>query len=256
MVGGLTIELYLEPVFNKVFNGATNRADAKFTVSNIAYVAKIIEIEDETAMKMIQGMMMSSGLQIKTDDWTTYQNNIPGSTAQTTHTLSIGDRSSSLKHLITTFHHGAPTNAISGLQSYKFQTTQYQYRVGSNLYPIQPVVVGARSLCEPFTELMKCFNTGLYSLNTQTSLTVSSFNNDHTFSDAACFACAYDFENYPESDAFSGLDLSTLGLPVTFTVTLTAANSSPTAVSINVNTFAHYDVVYTLDPTGLLSRVA
>jgi hypothetical protein len=253
MTGGLVIELYLEPLFAMVFNGAgaPTGADISYEVSAVEYVAKIVEIEDETALNYIKSMMMSGGgLQIKADDWVCHQNNIPANTASAT--LTIPDRSSSLKHLITTLHHSAPAHNVSGIQSYSWGVSRYIYKVGSNNYPIQDVVMdnGTQNYVEPFIELQKCFNTGLWSTNAKTYANSISFDSN-IYTQEGCFAMAYDFENYSASDNFSGLDLSTLGLPCTINFTLTAV-----ATSINVNTFAHFDCVYTIDANGIISKTA
>jgi hypothetical protein len=194
-------------------------------------------------------MMMSGGLQIKADDWVCHQNNIPLNAVEVTATLNIPDRSSSLKHLITTLHHSGPSHNISGIQSYSFLAKRYIYRVGSNNYPIQDVTMlpDTSNFVEPFSELQKCFNTGLWSTNAKTYANATSFGTN-TYTQEGCFAMAYDFENYSASDNFSGLDLSTLGLPCTLSVTLTPA------VAVNVNTFAHFDCVYTIDANGIISK--
>ena len=248
MTGALTLEIYLEPNFGVVFNASGAFSGTQtYTVQNVSYIAKIVEIENEASENLIKQMLLTSGLQIKTNDFTCHVNNIPNGAASAS--LTIPDRSSSLKSLITLLQHSGATYNISGIQSYKFDVTQYNYRVGSNLYPIQPVSCSDSNLTQVFNECLKCFNSGLYSLNTHTNMSFTTFSNDTTYTKFGGFSMAYDFENYSSSENFSGLELSTLGLPVTLQASFTAP------VALNVNTFANYDCVYTITPDGLINKV-
>ena len=94
---------------------------------------------------MIKTMWQTQGLKIKCSDWQTHFNTIQAGVSNST--ITIPDRSACLKSLFTVLtHSGGHSNAVSGLQSYKFNNSAYQYRIGSVLYPNQEVSVSATNL--------------------------------------------------------------------------------------------------------------
>jgi hypothetical protein len=68
----------------------------------------------------------------------------------------------------------------------------------------------------------------------------------------ANFAMSYDFECYGESgdSLFSGIDTSSLALPITLKFT-TSADIECT----NALTFAHKDVVYVINPDSTITKL-
>jgi len=250
LAGGLVIELTLEPTFYNVFCNATSaNTTPTYTVSNIEYCAKIIDIEDDNALMYIKNMMMAQGgLKIKTFDYQTHLNSIAN--GQGNAVLTIPDRSSSLKSLITTLHRSTGDFNISTVQGYKFNVSQFSYRVGGTQYPITPIQVSDTNLVEYFSEIQKCLNSGLWNMSGRTFADYASAVNNTTYTDFGSFAMAYDFENYNQTDAFSGLNLSTLGLPVSLSITF----STNTPAALNAVTFANKDVVYVITPDGVISK--
>ena len=252
LAGPLTLELYLEPDFNTVFNsgdGAAFAGDKHYTVSTVQYVANIINIEDDSVSGMLRSMLMTSGLEISTDDYTTQINSIPANA--TSATLTIPDRSQVLSSIMTVFKHNAPSHIISGIQSYKHSTTEFQTRIGSSLYPVQPVSVGAHNLGEAFSELLKCFNSTLFSLNNHTFANVSTFGNDTNFDKFGCFAVCSDFEKFPEASGQieSGINTSALSLPVQLTLKLIAPATGLTAIH-----YCRKQVIYTIRGDGTIVK--
>jgi hypothetical protein len=255
LAGGLVIELTLEPNFYNVFCNATSAvtnpagASPTYTCSNIEYCAKIVDIEDDNALMYIKNMMMAQGgLKIKTFDYQTHLNSIAN--GQGNAVITIPDRSSSLKSLITTLHRSTGDYNISTVQGYKFNVSQFAYRVGGTQYPITPITVSDTNLVEYFSEIQKCLNSGLWNMSGRTFADYASAVNNTTYTDFGSFGMAYDFENYNQTDAFSGLNLSTLGLPVNLTMTF----STNTPAALNAVTFANKDVVYVITPDGVISK--
>jgi len=250
LAGGLVIEMTLEPTFYNVFCNATSAHTTQtYTVSNVEYCAKIVDIEDDNALMYIKNMMMAQGgLKIKTFDWQSHLNSIPSGASNAV--LTVPDRSSSLKSLMTTLHRTTGAYNVSTVQSYKFDVSQFSYKVGGTQYPITPIQVSDTNLVEYFSEVQKCLNSGLWNMAGRTFADYNSAVNNTTATDFGSFAMAYDFENYNQTDAFSGLNLSTLGLPVNLTITF----STTTPNILNAVTFANKDVVYVITPDGVISK--
>lgn len=250
LAGGLVIELTLEPSFYGVFCNATSANTTQtYTVSNVEYCCKIVDIEDDQALMYIKNMMMAQGgLKIKTYDWQSHLNSIPSSAGNAV--LTIPDRSSSLKALMTTLHRTTGDYNISTVQGYKFNVSQYAYRVGGTQYPITPVQVSDTNLVEYFSEVQKCLNSGLWNMSGRTFADYPSAVNNTTYTDFGSFAMCYDFENYNQTDAFSGLNVATLGLPINLSITFGTA----TPATLNAVTFANKDVVYVITPDGVISK--
>jgi hypothetical protein len=248
---GLIIELYLESNFATVFNSdAAFTGTQTYSVSDCEMICKIVTIEDEKANAMIRSMWQSAGLKIKCSDWTTHYNTVPNGV--TSHVLNLPDRSACLKSLTTVLCHSAPTHNVSGLQAYKFNTSAYQYRIGSVLYPNQEVSVSSTNLVESMSEHLKSLNVGLFNLKTSTFIKPTTWGNDITYNSIANFAMTYDFESYSESpDLFSGIDTATLGLPISMNVKF---GTTATPLVLNALSFAHKDVVFSINPDGTITK--
>lgn len=251
LAGGLTIEIYFQTTFLKAFMASTGTAPttAVYTVSNVEYVAKIVQIDDDVAMNSLKQLQLTQGLKIKSFDWSLYQNTITSANSN----FNIPARNMSLKSLVMLLTHPSPTAVISGIQSYRSNTTAYSVRIGSIQYPIQDIVVdntaSSKNLCEAFSELMKCYNSGgLYNVLGSTAVFQPHFNNQATYTKAGSFAMGISFENYGESDLFSGLDTATLSLPINFKITMSATP----AVNLNALCYSNFDVVYTILPNGMV----
>jgi len=247
---GLVIEIFLESNFATVFNaGAAFTGTQTYTISNCEMICKIVEIQDEKSEAMIRGMWQTQGLKIKCSDWQTHYNTIPAN--QGSATIVIPDRSACLKSLMTVMLHSAPAHNVSGLQSHKFNNSAYQYRIGSVLHPNQEVAVSNLNLLESMSEHLKCLNTGIFNLKSHTYLSPSTWANDVSFDRYATYAMSYDFESYSESpDLFSGIDTATLGLPISLNMRF----STNTPIVVNAVTFAHKDVVYSINPDGTITK--
>lgn len=249
LAGGLTIELYFQTTFYKAFMAASATAPTTpaYTISGVEYVGKVVQIDDDMAMNNLKQLQLTQGLKIKSYDWSLYQNTITAANSN----FNIPARNMSLKSLVMLLTHPSPSAVISGIQSYRSNVTAYSVRIGSVQYPIQDIAVDnsaqSKNLCEAFSEVMKCYNSGgLWNVLGSTAIFQPHFNNQATYTKVGSFAMGVSFENYGESDLFSGLDTATLSLPVNFKITMSAAP----AVNLNALCYSNFDVVYTILPNG------
>jgi hypothetical protein len=245
---GLVLEMFLESNFASVFNGPAYTGTQTYSVSDVEFIGKIVAIEDEKADAMIRAMWQTHGLKIKCSDWQSHFNTI--SAGQGSATVTIPDRAACLKSLSTVLTSSAPTHNVSGIHSYKHNNSSFQYRIGSTLYPNQECSVSSNNLLESLSEHMKAFNSGIFNLSSNTLIRPSSWGNDSTYTQLGTYAMTYDFESYSESpDLYSGIDTSS-GLPITLNMRF----SVNTPAVLNLITFSHKDVVYSINPDGTITK--
>lgn len=257
LAGGLTIELYFQTSFFKAFKegtaGTPPTLNLNYTISNLEYVGKIVQIDDDVQMNNLKQLQLTQGLKIKSYDWSLHQNFLASGSNGAV--FNIPARNLSLKSLVMLTTHASPTAVISGIQSFRSTASGYYVRIGSTQYPIQEISIGSANtnLVEAFSELMKCYSSGgLFNVLATTAVQPVDFTNDGStgalLDSVASFAMGVSLENYGESDLFSGLDTATLSLPVNFVI----KHNANTAFPINALCYANYDVVYTILPNGMV----
>jgi len=256
----LIFEIYLETA-NNAFNsgGADNTLDASkvYTVTNVEYIASIIEIKDQQVNSMLKSMMMSQGLSIPFQDYFSHMGSLTASLG--TQTINIPERSQALKALFTLFRPQTGSGNVSYLQSHKYRLNTYYYRIGSDLYPVQQVTMSdsnggfASNVVEPYMELQKCY-ANLFNLGNKTTVDYFNFANDVKPTNLATnvvgsFAVSADLESF--SSASGGMDslginTSALALPVTLFLGFSGTDQG----AVNATTYAFRDVVARLNPDG------
>lgn len=269
LANALTLEIYLEPNFYEAFinvcDVVARAADANnnigntttailaqavnvptpgafYQVSNIAYIANIITIQDPQIENMMRSMLASNGLSIHCDDWIVYQNSIPANTSNIVAT--IGDRSQNVKSFISVFKTQGTANG-SGLNSYKYNVNAYQYRIGSTFIPVQPVQVSQSNLTEAFNEMCKCFNQNIFSVGVHTNTDAVSFGNDGATANWGSFAMCIDCESF-QGGMESGINTSALQT----SITLQASLNVPLPQQTGLLTFVHRDMILVIRGDG------
>ena len=246
LANSLTIEIYLESNFYDAFMTTGVQAGVNmFQVQNVAYMANLITVLDDKVDAMMRSMLASNGMMIKTDDWTSSINSITGAGA-TRITNVIADRSQNLKSLVSVYK--LPGTAIcSGLNTYRLNTTGFQYKIGNTYYPNQKVNVSPTNLVEAFCEMNKCFNQNLFSLGVHTYCDQASFSNNGTLvlqqSQTGCFSMCCDLESF-QNQTESGMNTSSLQTNIQLIIDTTAS------VVSTLITFAHKDSVVIIRPDG------
>ena len=136
-------------------------------------------------------------------------------------------------------------------QRCKFNMNSLQYKIGSNVYPAQPI----RSEMDLYAELLKAVgplgDTRSASRMNLANWTSNVYNSPPTANPSLSFV-GLDLETYAGSTDIleSGLDTATQSLAID---TLMGWNTAIPAGQVRVNTFCLVDCIYTLSSDGLLT---
>lgn len=241
----LTLELYLENDTRVGTYGDTTNVASTFgyTLSNVEYIASLIDIQSDVVNDALRQQMMTSGLEFHGTTYTTHVNN---HTSGGTLTVNIPERCQSLKGLISVVQPQASTAVTKNLQSHYPHTTagkdfNWYYRIGSELLPQQAV----SSSAESFIEFQKLYNH-LFDLKQSTNANVTRWNHKYGNADTTgCFSMSISTESFSQTNAESGLN--------------TASNSTPISLIANgvacdaalVLTYAYKDIIWSIDSTGV-----
>ena len=202
-----------------------------------------------------------------------YLNNQTGANPITA-THNVSTQVKSLKGLIVR----PQNNALNGADDYfpgstgqSMQIDSIQFKVGSILFPQEPIAFNADNPGEMYNEIRKCFGT-IGSYNHGTMLNKSNFK---VMTDAVAdivppaggvrnlWAGAYDFETFAKSATESGLNVADRALPVSFNYIAdkvgaagvkNAGNTDEEAnQKIRYDTFAMCDCIIYIDLMGKIT---
>jgi len=215
----LRVELVLQPsIVNAMCispSGAipTNGA---FTLFNMEYIGEFLELPDSAINAIKAGS--SSPLQMVVPDWRAYTYSQQLGTSQTTVSMPIPAKFSSLKSLIVNskISTGQATYYPAGSQN--FNLNSYQFRVGSEVLPSS----APTTISDFFNEAQKCFGS-IADINYQPSIDIDAYNVLYTQSafdtflegaigNSGSFLVGIDLESYQNADKssiFSGMNTNT-----------------------------------------------
>jgi len=240
----LTLELYLEST-NSV--GVWDQAPtSSYTVSNVEYIASLIEIHDDQVNNALKNKLMSEGLEFHGSTYTAHINSMAsGSSAS----INIPERCKSLKGLMTVVR---PNSSIGGSAHASLQTRyphttagenfSWYYRIGAENMP--QVAVG--SSAESFLEFQKAYNH-LFSLSQSTYANFSRWNTGFASNaNAGCFNMTISTESFGHTNSMeSGLDTATSAMPISLQISQMLTNDVSEVIS-----FAYKDIIWRFDNTG------
>ena len=235
--------------------------DGGYEISNVKYVAHEVNLDDGFVNQMKASMQSTGGmLSLSSTTYRYYQQqHVAGATSED-HNISC--RVKSLKGLIVRPQNQAMATSLT---NYGVSTGQHmgiteaQFRIGSVLYPQEPIKFSEANKGELFQEIRKCFGT-IGSYNHGTML------NDATFSQAAderiatvgiagstrsLFMIAYDFETFAKSATESGINVSDRALPVT--MTLKKEGVANVLEATRYDTWAMCDCIIYIDLMGRMT---
>lgn len=277
----LTIEIELAPQVEVGIFAGIPAAGTNYTLSNVRYIASLVEVGPEVDQQIRMVQEMSGGrLVLNGVDYTHFNGNIPANGGGV-QSINVPARRKSMKSLLfvgasSTFGPGGGGAAISNeadCASLSFGgnmgLTDYQLKIGSMLYPPTPVEVnipnGAGSnRAEALSELAKCFGT--VSSATGTGI-LNSFNYASTSAGVGTGAAAImpldagagaptntckfspfgmDLEAFQRTAIESGVNTADRSLPITLMLNVGAA----LAASTNVDCYVAYDSLYYIDEMG------
>ena len=185
--------------------------------------------------------------------WRTHQYNFTSATSGNA-VVPLAGRSKSMKSLVHIFREqdnlaDRSKQAITRRSSNDVEQVQLG-KLGSNVYPNQPLKGGQADSSQYVAELVKAV-AGLGDIRQGSAINQAILP---VVANTSCGSALYglDFESYAQaSDVLdSGIDTSSLALPINVEFTFV---SSTIAGNLNVISCALVDAVYTLDSQGMLT---
>ena len=278
---GLDILIYLEDAVNI---GAWEAAPvgSGYEITDVRYHCHLVDVGKSFYDRMRQSMMSSGG--VLQFSGTTYKHYLDSAANNVSpHQLQISTRVRSLNALYVRPQRQALNNrhdvfCISQGESCGMKN--YQYRIGSVVYPQQAVKVVVNNMGESYNELRKCIGVlGNYShnswINEKTYITgplVVTNGSDHDatrMTDAAVaattaksggiknfFVAAYGFAGFAKTAAESGINISDRALVCTCVVERDSITTSTAAImpsEIRYDMFAETDILIFLTADGQIS---
>lgn len=271
----LTIELEISPLLDIGVFAAQPAAGTNYSLTDIRYVAQLVEVSPEISSQMRYIQELSGGkLVLNGTDYTHFNGNIAaGATGQVS--INVPARRKSIKSL---FFVGASQTYVAPQRqdqiynlSYggNFNMGSYQMKIGSVVVPPTPIDcnftlagVGPHATrSETLMELKKCL-TSVASTHGVGSLTTSNYmvaNCDvanmvgpsnagnptisHEFG-----AFGIDLESFQGTAIESGTNTASRATPITLLLTIPVANVE----SVNVDCYIAYDSMYYIDESGTI----
>ena len=278
---GLDILIYLEDAVNI---GAWEAAPvgSGYEITDVRYHCHLVDVDKSFYDRMRQSMMSSGG--VLQFSGTTYKHYLDSAANNVSpHQLQISTRVRSLNALYVRPQRQALNNrhdvfCISQGESCGMKN--YQYRIGSVVYPQQAVKVVVNNMGESYNELRKCIGVlGNYShnswINEKTYITgplVVTNGADHDatrMTDANVvattaksggiknfFVAAYGFAGFAKTAAESGINISDRALVCTCVVERDSIITSTNAImpsEIRYDMFAETDILIFLTADGQIS---
>ena len=275
----LTIEIQLAPLRDVgSIAVAAPAAGTNYTISNVRYIAQLVEVgpEVDANLRMVQelsgGRLVMNGV-----DYTHFNGNIPAN-AVGNQVVNVPARRKSLKSLF--FVGASKSYAADGAGgaehgfvynlSYggNFNMVNYQLKIGSVLYPPTPVDCefqgGAAALSrgEAVSELAKCLGTLGSAHGTGSLQTTNTFTTDCVVANMTIPAVAganppttlkfspfgMDLESFQRTAIESGVNTADASLPISLILNIGAAQGE----AIAVDAYVSYDSLYFIDETGTI----
>jgi len=212
-------------------DAAAGQEAPTFTLSDIRYVAHLIDLQRDFYDRMRMVMEGSGGvLQLAGTTYRHFQGNFTANATEVS--INIPSRVKSIKSMFFLQKANADDTTLSRFStsnSVPNNLTEYQFRVGSVVYPPTSVKVSQTNKGEPYNELRKAFgNLGAYDgqgvmLNLETYMGGTGAN--HRTQTCAVSAAAaptpvlspfgLDFESFQKIAAENGLNTADRALPTT-----------------------------------------
>jgi hypothetical protein len=272
MNAGIVLELEIDTARHAgVARAGDNNPDAgegapTFTLSDFRYVAHLIDLQRDFYDRMRMVMEGSGGvLQLAGTTFRHFQGNYVN--AATTVSVNIPSRVKSIKSMF--FLQKANADDASNdrfvtSNSVPNNIDEYQFRVGSVVYPPTSVKVAQDNKGEAYNELRKAFgNLGAYDgqgvmLNLQTYLGPANAN----FRTQTCAVSAaaapnpilspfgLDFESFQKIAAENGLNTADRALPTTLEIKYKAGGTNGTGV---IDVYCMCDAIFYVNLDGSVS---
>jgi hypothetical protein len=250
------IRLELQLIDSAIKGVATVGAITAMTVSNVEYVATMIELSDQ-AMGLIQSSLNGQPLQFVVPDYRNYAFSNATLTQNTSVQVQmpIAAKFSSLKSiLITVRDKGTGTLTFFPFSSVKLGIQDYTFRVGSQVMPPK----APNTIPEMFSEVLKAVGS-MSNLDHHPSIESFSYSLDASVAHTAAgsqssgsFYIGLDFENYANASKdsiFAGYNSNTDDIYAVINFLNTNASVQP-----RLDAFCMFDAVYVFDSNTIYER--
>lgn len=275
---GLTLELQLEDPKTAFVDSATAATvTLDYVVSDVEYVGHVMEFstefeQDFGASLMQQGPIYFTGVSYRNFVYTTSNAN--------QFSIPVAERARSMKALMVAIRDSADvlnagTHSVSRRLGHGI--TQYQFKIGSAVYPQQPVAFDTdvttaagfkTSRAEGLAETLKVFGAlNDVRSSPQVSMSMSTNNFYNSFAEPQ-YLMAIDLERFPSESGSKESGLNTAAQALNIEIDIRAATNitkraTENAVSaittapttIRFDTFSALDVLFRLDASGTISVV-
>ena len=265
--GGIDVDIYLEdPHVCGNFSAGTTAGkeqlpDLKYVVTNVEYMATLINLDADFNMRLKSIIDSAGMLQLSGTTFRHIQNAV---TPASDMTITCPIRVKSIKSIFTLFEptdggRATKTGRYILSNSQRCGITQWQFRIGSVVYPAKPVEVNSASPSfaqESHCELMKAFGT-LGNYDHQISYGAGNYvaDDDVVVAPAAvvpCFAIGYDFESFQKATNAieSGINTADRSLPIV----LECKSASTAALTgANAHTYVMADAIWYINSAGTVT---
>jgi hypothetical protein len=252
MNAGLVLELELGPASDV---GVKNGGVINYEISNVRYVAHLIDLQRDFYDKLRMVMEGSGGvLQLTGSTFRNFSSN-QGANDGTDYTINIPARVKSIKSIFFTMSQAASDAIYNVGNAQPNGLTSYQFRVGSVLYPPHKINASDKNKGEPYLELRKAFGTlGDYQhggvLLDDTSYYASAAQAAAGAGAAAVLTpFALDFESFPQTALENGINSADRSLPITLEIERTGGIATP----VDVEVWVMCDAVFYVNLDGSVS---
>tara|TARA_R110000737_G_scaffold54642_1_gene76963 strand:- start:195 stop:1766 length:1572 start_codon:yes stop_codon:yes gene_type:complete len=271
MNAGLTIEIELDTA--QAIGVCRNGSDAagagnvapSWTVSDVRYVAHLIDLQRDFYDRMRMVMEGSGGvLQLAGTTYRHYSGQTSDNAAETN--VNIPSRIKSIKSVFFTQSKTADITALTSMStsnSVANGISEYQFRVGSVVYPPTSIKVSPTNKGEAYSELRKAWgNLGAYDgqsvlLNNSSYLT--SFVDGGVASQPAGVGAvsqfnpfALDFESFQKIAAENGINTADRSLPMSLELKHANGTGSQSQAAV-VDVFVMCDAIFYVNLDGSVS---
>tara|TARA_R110002096_G_scaffold54803_1_gene141261 strand:+ start:183 stop:1571 length:1389 start_codon:yes stop_codon:yes gene_type:complete len=263
----LTIELELSPSVDAMIAAAGGNAD--YTMSNIRYIAQLVDVSPEVDAQVRMVQEMSGGhIVLNSTDYTHFSGNISAN-ATGSQAINVPARRKSMKSILFCGASQQGATVANFRQSFggNFGLTSYHAKIGSINHPATPIDCrftaagpGGASLNgrgEALMELSKCFGTtgsviGTGVLNRMNCYRTSGAVASGQIANANPFLFSpfgLDLEAFQRTAIESGINTADRSTPITLILDIgTGINEAQT-----VDAFVSFDSLYYIDSSGIIS---
>jgi hypothetical protein len=258
-----------------LYQGAScmlSTAAVDYTLRNVELKIPVVTVQDGAFLDRV-AMMQQQGVSWRA---TTYKSHVNTTAAGAgADTVQISDRSMSLKGIFSIMRAQANINSRAHFKHSKRSIQpleQYQYTIGSELYPRQQVDIQILTAAELtaggtaagdflitntrlqlgisncFAEVQRCFGTSGNRSGGRGLIGAESFGQSELNNGTGLIGC--DLSAYSDSSVSSGLDTATQALPVSLRI---VKNAAARAVIQQIDTYCIADIEFMLMADGTLS---